>query len=169
MSKLVVTEVSFSELKKYHYRPVEKPLRDPFPERQVGLGFTEIKNTMGHLFLPTYLPDGFRLIWTLTIKDRELALRFIKDKSHPFLLIIETPNEAQDRALLNKLKRIKIASKDAYIIHGNWEPNGMNYSEWVSTQLYFNLGDWVIVLQGVPAASWSDEELIKIATSFKEY
>ena len=154
---------------------LESPIQGKRSEK-ISLDLSEIKALMGKLWIPTYLPFGIELIQTDATKGHDLHICFTNSAfDHSYFIISESPKSANMHIPMDTYKTVTVRNKSGLIILGNWglqQNNGAKETRWipsVSTTLLFEIDGWTIMMTGTPAKAWSEEELIKIAESMREY
>jgi hypothetical protein len=134
-----------------------------------------VKQRMGKLWVPTYLPEGYSLAYTAVNGNWLVYLTYHKTNSIADLYLEIIPGGVDYRYPSGTVEEYMINNNKAYLVRGAWvrTVSGLTYVDtWLgykSLNLFFKFDDWVIVLRGEWANSWTREELIKIAESLKAY
>jgi hypothetical protein len=134
-------------------------------------GLDSVKQRMGKLWIPTYLPDGYSLARTYVTGNCGVRLTYQKDDSPNYLCLDELVCSADMRFPAGTVEKVMVSNNQAYLVHGNWiNQNGIDiWSNDEALQLYFSLEGWLVGLQGYRSSYWTAEELIKVAESLKAY
>lgn len=141
-------------------------------EKKVSLDLREIRDSMGSLWIPTYLPNDYELKNTDAIKGHALHLCFEKQSPKSILIIMESPKPANLHILPNTYKPVTIRGQRGFIVFGGWGKASSSRVQWKTSfclWLIFEINEWIVSLAGVPAKAWSEQELVKVAESIREY
>jgi hypothetical protein len=145
-------------------------------ETSSSLDLVGVRETMGKLWLPTYIPPGYELKNTNVKKERAVYLFFDNLSLKSNLTILETPNLVKLNIPPEKHRPVNVHGQTGILVLGMWmqsitatsnEP--ANWSDEVCLELFYEIEGWVIRLLGTPAKAWSEQELIKIAESMTQY
>lgn len=140
-------------------------------EKKESLDLPGIRDWMGKLWVPTYLPAGLVLKNTSAIKEHALHINFERMSPKSILDIMESPKSANLHIPSSTYLSIVVHGQNGFIVRGSWvyTPSNMQWQESICLWLTFEIDSWIISLTGIPAKTWSEQELIKIAESMKEY
>lgn len=140
-------------------------------ETRESLDLSGTRDLMGKLWIPTYLPEGYQLCNIKAIKGHSLNIIFEKLSPKSNLQIMESPKPANLHIMPGKYQSVYVRGQTGYLVKGTWVKgsSGTSWQDSISLWLMFNIEDWIVMLNGTPAKAWSEEELIKIAESMKEY
>ena len=136
--------------------------------------FDEIKKALGKLWIPTYLPDGYKLSSTALMKNGEASLTYERPGS-PGMTIFEYPGGGYREFPDDMVQEVTVRGEKAYLIRGSRMLQGSPSNRtWVwnkniDLNLYFSLDGWTISIRGIWADAHNAEELIKIAESLQPY
>ena len=138
---------------------------------QVSLDLPNTKKVMGKFWIPTYVPEDYQLTNSNAIKYHSLNLIFKKLSSKSILQIMESPRPANLHIMPDKYQTVTVRGQSCYLVKGTWYKSATttNWGDNLCLWLVFNIEDWIVMLNGIPAKAWSEEELIKIAESMREY
>lgn len=133
---------------------------------------TTVKQRMGKLFVPSYLPEGFTLKRVYVSGNWKASLHYMTSTCPQILLQIHMfTNGADFKFPQGTVEKVAVNGNTAYLVTGNWVgylDNPVAWEESETLQLMFSLGGLVIDFQGSNAADWTADELIKIAESLHE-
>jgi predicted transglutaminase-like cysteine proteinase len=136
--------------------------------------FDEIKQSMGILWLPAYLPDGYKLFDTTLYNGNWVYFTYRKIGG-PGLEIWEYPYSASFSVPEDVVKEVTVNGNKAYLVYGYWAVQGTSptyttvWNNKLFLKLYFSLDGCFITIQGTWVDSWDPQELIKIAESLQPY
>jgi hypothetical protein len=136
-----------------------------------SLDLPGIKDWMGRLWIPTYLPDGYELEKTDATREVALHLHFRNPDKKSKLILYESPKPADLHIPHDTYQQVLVRGQTGFLVSGAFVHN-QNYSKWQESlclYLVFEIDGWTINLMGLPAKEWSGEELVKIAESLKTY
>jgi predicted transglutaminase-like cysteine proteinase len=141
-------------------------LRDP--------SFDEVKQRLGKLWLPSYLPAGYKLSSSWLLRDGSVDFVYQKSLSSD-LEILEYSSGGEMEFPEDTVSEVMVNGDLAYLVRGGWTMQGtlpnrtLTWNNNQALTLYFNLDGWIITVRGFWADSWTEEELIKIAESLTPY
>ncbi len=147
-------------------------LVDPYADvTNENLSLEEIKTLFGTVWVPTYLPEGLELDWTKAIEGCNIGLIYRGASSRPYILISEDVVGCYHKYPTGTVTEININGETAYLVRGNWAiiDGVTSWREDISKAVILSLGGWAFTVQAVPSSGFSDEELIKVASSLVEY
>ena len=146
----------------------------PSTTHLVEPSFDELKNLLGRLWVPSYLPAGYKPYFTqldsggdvILVYDSPLTSMFYV-REYPYAVELNYPEDVVQEATVNGEK--------AYLVRGSWMSQGVPPNQTIvwnknqSLSLYFYLDGWTISIAGKDANTWYPEELFKIAESLQLY
>jgi hypothetical protein len=127
-----------------------------------------VKQRVGRLWVPTYLPKGATLMKATATGNWEYSLQYKNLNIHVY------SGGADMQFPLGTAEKVTVGTNTGYFIRGQWERNGDAYvwnADWPS-YLMFSLDGWWFRFEGslrFESSSLSSEELIKIAESLRPY
>jgi hypothetical protein len=135
-----------------------------------NLDFAALKQSLGQLWLPEYLPYGLRFQDTSLIQAQSLRVTY--SIGNVILMITQTPCDVDLKYNKGSTEAISINGHPGYLVRGNWE----GYPQYWSTrqlQIVLNIDGWIVVMSASSGASsslqWTAGELTKVAESLKSY
>ena len=135
----------------------------------------EIKQHLGELWLPTFLPLGYTFYFGAAYYSQEiwsLELGF-QTETGSQLLVEETPGVETMQVSsfpFGTVEQVTVNNQTAYLVNYTYAfGNGTSTVFKTALMLLFNQGSLAIRLAVTPADSLAEEQLIKIAESLVEY
>ncbi|GEM_PF-3365065 len=155
-----------------------------FPPTESGLTLDQLKQKMGRLWIPGYIPPGyvFKSASATVGYDAFIQYQF---KNSSFLNISETPRPpigGKPSYPEDKMEAVTVNGYSGYLVHGGWlsvvqsgatlppvpdTKNAVWNDTWMA-QLWLNIDGWGVNFL-VTGTGWTDEMLIQIASSLYEY
>jgi hypothetical protein len=136
-------------------------------------GHDAIKNRMGKLWLPAYLPQGYVEASASVGGNWSAWLTYYREGSYAFLMVHELADSVDLRFPENTIEEVPIHDKTAYLVRGGWNGNPANWWEsWdpdAQVCLFFEQDGLVFTIYGIKSGDWISEELIKMAESMTPY
>ena len=151
--------------------------------------FDEAKKRMSKLFLPAYLPPGYGLSRLSVSGNWSMSLMYHNPDSTADFYIFESPSGIDMVYPPEVVEEVTVNGSKAYLLHGAYYQgtsmtvtiagtgtyvlsSGSSGSIWsadLGVSLYFPLDGWVITIRAQQPASWTTQDLIKIAESLRAY
>ena len=144
---------------------------------QTGLDFLGIKQVMGALWVPQFLPQGWEIVQTMASPDYMIVLTYNKPGSHGSLVLTEFWKPAELTYPSGNVKEVVVGNAPGYFVYGGWavivnspeQPNATTWKKDNSLNLIFEFEGHNIQLSSTPSGSLTEEELLSIALSLQAY
>lgn len=155
-----------------------------FPPTESNLTLEQLKQKMGRLWIPGYIPPGFVFKSASATVGYDAFINY-QLKSSEFLNISETPRPpigGKPSYPEDKMEAVTVSGYSGYLVHGGWvnviQPgtelptvpdikNAVWNDTWMA-QLWLNIDGWGVNFM-VAGTGWTDEMLLQIASSLYEY